>query len=95
MDNEKIVEMLLRLLEDMSYIKAKLNNIEEMKLSARVEMLEQQMTEHSKSIKSLENRNSTMEEFVRNNLNDKNKTNTGIWISIFIAVVTALIGVII
>ena len=50
----------------MSYVKAKLSNIEEQRLAARIDQLEAQNREHDKTIKSLERRNDTMEQFVRN-----------------------------
>ena len=37
MDNDKIQELLLQLVQDMSFVKAKLSNIEEQKLSARID----------------------------------------------------------
>lgn len=92
MDSEKVQEILLQLVTDMSYIKAKLDNIDEMKISNRIDLLEAQTREQERVIKSLENRNNKMEEFVRNNLNDKDKSNKNVWISIGIAMFTAVIS---
>lgn len=68
MGDEKIQELLLQLVKDMSFVKAKLSNIEEQKLSSRIDQLEAQNREHDKTIKSLERRNDTMEQW--NNLSE-------------------------
>lgn len=94
-DNDKIQELLLQLVQDMSYVKAKLSNIEEQKLSSRIDQLEAQNREHDKTIKSLEHRNNTMEEFVRNNMQENRKTQTGIFISMGMAVFSAVLSMII
>ena len=95
MGDEKIQELLLQLVQDMSFVKAKLSNIEEQKLSSRIDQLEAQNREHDKTIKSLERRNDTMEQFVRNNINDSKKQQTGIFISMGLAVFSAIVSVII
>ena len=95
MGDEKIQELLLRLVQDMSFVKAKLSNIEEQKLSSRIDQLEAQNREHDKTIKSLERRNDTMEQFVRNNMQDSKKQQTGIFISMGLAVFSAIVSVII
>ena len=95
MGDEKIQELLLQLVQDMSFVKAKLSNIEEQKLASRIDQLEAQNREHDKTIKSLENRNSTMEQFVRNNMQDSKKQQTGIFISMGLAVFSAIVSVII
>lgn len=101
MDDNKISDMLLVLMQDIAVIKAKLDAIEEIKLDAkainsRVDALEAQNREHDKTIKSLENRASTMEQFTRNNMADSKKQQTGVFISmgmaIFSAVISLLIG---
>ncbi len=95
MGDEKIQELLLQLVQDMSFVKAKLSNIEEQKLASRIDQLEAQNREHDKTIKSLERRNDTMEQFVRNNINDGKKQQTGIFISMGLAVFGAIVSVII
>ena len=92
MGEDKIQELLLQLVQDMSFVKAKLSNIEEQKLAARIDQLEAQNKEHAKTIKSLENRNNTMEQFVRNHLTDSKKQQTGIFISMGMAVFSALVS---
>ena len=94
MDNEKIQELLLQILQDMSYVKAKLSNIEEQRLAARIDQLEAQNREHDKTIKSLENRNNTMEQFVRNSMQDSKKQQTGIFISMGLAIFSAIVSLI-
>ena len=46
MGEDKIQELLLQLVQDMSFLKAKLSNIEEQKLSSRIDNLEAQNREH-------------------------------------------------
>ena len=95
MGDEKIQELLLQLVQDMSFVKAKLSNIEEQKLSSRIDQLEAQNREHDKTIKSLERRNDTMEQFVRNNMQDSKRQQTGVFISMGLAVFSAIISVVI
>lgn len=95
MDDNKVQELLIQLVQDMSYVKAKLHNIDEQKLVSRIDLLEQQSTEHSKTIKSLENRNNTMESFVRNSMSETRKTQTGIFISLGLAIFSAILNFII
>lgn len=95
MGEDKIQELLLQLVQDMSFVKAKLSNIEEQKLAARIDQLEAQNREHNKTIKSLENRSNTMEQFVRNHITDAKKQQAGIFISMGMAVFSAIVSAII
>ena len=94
MGEDKIQELLLQLVQDMSFVKAKLSNIEEQKLAARIDQLEAQNREHDKTIKSLENRSNTMEQFVRNNMSESRKQQTSIFISMGMAVFSTVISLI-
>ena len=94
MNGERIEELLLKLISDMAEVKAKLDAIEKQELSQRIDRLEAETREHAKTIKSLENRNNTMEQFVRNNLSDSRKTQTGVFISMGMALFSAVIGII-
>lgn len=95
MGEDKIQELLLQLVQDMSFVKAKLSNIEEQKLSARIDNLEGQNREHERIIRSLEKRNDTMEEFVRNNMQDSRKQQISVFISLGLAVFSAILSMII
>ena len=95
MGEDKIQELLLQLVQDMSFVKAKLSNIEEQKLAARIDQLEAQNREHDKTIKSLENRSNTMEQFVRNNMQDSKKQQTSVFISMGLAVFSAIVSLIV
>lgn len=100
MDDGKTQDLLLQLLQDIAIIKAKLDAIEEIKLDAktigvRVDHLEAQNREHDKSIRSLENRASTMEQFTRNNMVDSKKQMTSVYISIGMALFSAILSVVI
>lgn len=92
MDNEKIQELLLQLIRDMSYVKAKLDNIDDQKFSSRIDQLEAQNREHDRTIKALEHRNDAMEQFVRNSMTESKKTQTSAIISIGIAMFSAFIS---
>lgn len=100
MDEGKTQELLLQLLQDIAVIKAKLDTIEEIKLDAkaigtRVDNLEAQNREHDKTIKSLENRANTMEQFVRNNLNDTKKQQTSIFVSMGLAIFSSIVSLLV
>lgn len=92
MGEDKIQELLLQLVQDMSFVKAKLSNIEEQKLASRIDNLEAQNREHDRTIKSLENRNNTMEEFVRSNMQESKKQQTSVFISMGMAVFSAVVS---
>ena len=95
MGEDKIQELLLQLVQDMSFLKAKLSNIEEQKLSARIDNLEAQNREHERTIRSLEKRNDTMEEFVRTNMQDSRKQQISVFISLGLAVFSAILSLLI
>ena len=100
MDDGKTQELLLQLLQDIAVVKAKLQSIEEIKLDAkaintRVDNLEAQNREHDKTIKSLENRANTMEQFVRGNMQEAKKQQTGVFISMGMAVFSAAISLLV
>ena len=92
MDDNRVEELLLQLIQDMAEVKAKLNNIDEQKLSNRVDLLEAQTREQERVIKSLENRELTLEEFIRNNMNEANKNNKAVWVSVGLAFLTAALS---
>ena len=95
MGEDKIQELLLQLVQDMSFVKAKLSNIEEQKLSSRIDNLEAQNREHDRIIRSLEKRNNKLEEFVRDSMQDTKKKQTSIFISIGLAIFSAVLSMII
>ena len=59
MGNDRTEELLLQLIQDMAEVKAKLNSLDEQKLSSRVDLLEAQTREQERIIRTLENREST------------------------------------
>ena len=95
MGEDKIQELLLQLVQDMSFLKAKLSNIEEQKLSSRIDNLEAQNKEHERTIRSLEKRNDSMEEFVRTNMQDSKKQQISVFVSMGLAVFSAILSMII
>ena len=92
MGNDRIEELLLQLIQDMAEVKSKLNNIDEQKLSSRVDLLEAQTREQERIIKTLEKREATLEDFIRDNMNEANKSNKTVWVSIGIAFLTAALS---
>ena len=95
MGEDKIQELLLQLVQDMSFLKAKLSNIEEQKLSSRIDNLEAQNREHERTIRSLEKRNDSMEEFVWTNMQDSRKQQISVFVSMGLAVFSAILSMII
>lgn len=93
-ETNKIEDLLLRLIEDVAYIKAKLDNIEEQDLGSRIDNLEAENREHDRIIKSLERRCNTMEEFTREQITDAKKQQSGVFISMGLAVFGAILSVI-
>lgn len=89
MGSDRTEELLLQLIQDMAEVKAKLNNIDEQRLSSRIDLLEAQTREQERVIKTLEKRELTLEEFIRNNMNEANKSNKAVWASIGVAFLTA------
>ena len=92
MGNDRIEELLLQLIQDMAEVKSKLNNIDEQKLSSRVDLLEAQTREQERIIKTLEKREATLEEFIRDNMNEANKSNKTVWVSVGLAFLTAALS---
>ena len=92
MGNDRTEELLLQLIQDMAEVKAKLNNIDAQRLSSRVDWLEAQAREQDRVIKTLESRESTLEELIRNDMNEANKSNKAVWSSIGIAFLTAALS---
>ena len=92
MNEDKTQELLLQLIKDMSYVKAKLDALDEQKISSRVDALEAQNKEHDRIIKALENRANTMEQFTRNNIMDSKKQQTSTFISMGMALFSAVIS---
>ena len=85
----------MKLLGDMAEVKAKLDSIEKQELGARIDRLEADSREHAKTIKSLEHRNDTMEQFVRNNMTETNKNNKSLHVSVGLAVFSAILSLIV
>lgn len=94
MGDEKIQDMLLELIKNVTRIEAKLDAIDEQRLSARIDALEAQNKEHDRVIKSLENRSSTMEQFTRNNILDTKKQQTSVFISMGLAIFSSILSIV-
>lgn len=92
MGSDRIEELLLQLIQDMAELKAKINAMDEQKLSSRIDMLEAQAREQERAINSLEKRADTMEQFTRDSLNEQNKTHISVWIGIGVALFGAIVS---
>ena len=100
MEENKTQDLLIQLMQDIAVIKAKLDVIEEIKIDAktigtRVDHLEAQNREHDKSIRSLEHRQNEMEAFTRRNMQESKKQANGVFVSMGIAVFSAVVSVVI
>ncbi len=94
MSDEKVQELLLKLIEDVATINAKLDSINEQRLANRMDLIEAQTREQERVIKGLEHRNDKLEEFVRSALVEKEKDNKALWTSIGLAVFSVILTVI-
>ena len=97
MDNEKIMAMLLELLQKTAVIESKLNMLEELKINEkdlihRIDKIENQNAEHDRVIKSLERRANVMEEWNRNKMNESKKQQTSVFISLGLALFSAILS---
>lgn len=94
MNEEKTQELLLKLIEDTAWIKAKLTTIEsqQSQLVPKVDALEQQNANHERSIRALEHRSNELEEFVRNNMIDSKKQQTSVTLSVVLALGSAFVS---
>ena len=89
MNNDRIETLLLQLLQDVSEIKTKVIALDEQNLGNRIDIVQSQTNEHERVIKYLEERANNLEDYVKNELTEKNKSNKSIWISIGVAFFTA------
>lgn len=94
MDNEKIQELLLQLVQDMAYVKTKLNSLDEQKLASRIDYLEAVTSERVKLIDNLENRIAIIENHIRASLEESKRNNMSIWLSVGIAILSTILSII-
>ena len=94
MNDDKTLELLIQLVADMSFVKSKLVSIEEQHLSTRLDTVENKTAEHDRVIPSLERRCNEMEKFVRNNLQENNRRHISTFVSMGLAVFSAIVTLI-
>ena len=97
MDETKLYDMLMIIMQKLAVLEAKIDSIEEIKIDAktvsnRVDKLEAHCERHDKQLSQLENRANTLEQFVRNNLNDSKKQQTSVFISMGLAILGAVLS---
>lgn len=100
MNDDKIENLLIRLLEEMAIVKSKLETLDDLKsdsknINTRVDHIEAQNERHEHSIKALENRANKMEEFTRNNMQESKKQLTSVWVSMGLAVFSVILNIIV
>lgn len=100
LEDDKIESLLIRLLEEMAIVKSKLETLDDLKtdsktINIRVDKIEAMNERHDHTIKSLENRANKMEEFTRNNMADAKKQQTSVFISIGMALLSAVLSIVI
>ena len=100
MNENRVEELLLKLIEDMAVVKSRLDSIEEIKLDAKelaskVEKIESEQSTHHKQLQSLEKRQSTLENFIRNEMTDSQKQSKTITVSVGVAVVSAIVTIVV
>ena len=100
MDEKKTTELLLTLVQDISYIKGRLDTLDELKIeqkenSNKIEKIEAQNERHERQINSLEKRASTMEEWNRNKMNDSKKQMSSVFVSMGVAIFSAIVSIVV
>lgn len=98
-ESNKIEDLLLKLLEEMAVVKSKLEVLDDLKsdsktINTRVDHIEAQNERHEKSIQTLEHRANEMEKFTRDNIINSKKQQTSIFISLGMAVFSAILSII-
>ena len=97
MNEDKMYEMLMSIMQDLAVVKSKLDTLEEIKIdaktsNAKIEKLENITERQEKQISALENRSNTLERFVRDNMVESKKEKNGVMLSIGIAVLSATLS---
>ena len=92
MGDEKATELLLQILQDMSFVKAKLESIDEQKITSRLDELESSSKENSRVIKKLEQETEKTEDFIRSSLVNSRHQQTTIFVSLGVALFSAVLS---
>lgn len=92
MGDEKATELLLQILQDMSFVKAKLESIDEQKIASRLDELEASAKENSRVIEKLEKETDKTEDFIRNSLVNARHQQATIFVSLGVALFSAVLS---
>ena len=100
LDDNKVQELLLQIVQDVSWIKAKIEVIENLEGEhkdnlKRIEQLESQCREHDRVVKSLEKRCNTVEQVLRQNMDSQGKMGWKIIGSMAACIFSAIVSVIV
>ena len=98
MNEDKMYEMLMSIMQDLAVVKSKLDTLEEIKIdaktsNAKIERLENITERQEKQITTLENRSNTQKQKKRNNMVESKKEKNSIMLSVGIAVLSAILSV--
>jgi predicted DNA binding CopG/RHH family protein len=98
-ENNKIEDLLLKLLEEMAIVKSKLEVLDELKddsknINARVDKIEAMNERHNDSIQKLEHRANVMEQYQRDKMIDSKKQMTSVYISMGMALLSAVLSIV-
>lgn len=92
MGDEKATELLLQILQDMSFVKAKLESIDEQKITSRLDELESSSKENSRVIQKLEKETEKTEDFIRSSLVNSKHQQATIFVSLGVALFSAVLS---
>lgn len=97
MNEDKMYEMLMSIMQDLAVVKSKLDTLEEIKIdaktsNAKIEKLENITERQEKQISSLENRSNILEQFVRDSMIESKKEKNSVMLSIGIAILSATLS---
>ena len=98
MEDKQIESLLLKLVEDMAVVKSKVEILDELKseqkeVLSKVNKLDGEVVTHTEQIKKLEKRSDEVENYLRDEVEETNKSNKSVFISVGVCVVTAAINI--
>lgn len=92
MDHDKMMDLLVQIVSDMSYVKTKLENIDDQKIINRIDALESQNSESTKTIKDLEDEVKRINEYMFSNLDNTKRYQTTVFVSLGLAIFSAILS---
>lgn len=98
MGDKQIESLLLKLVEDMAVVKSKVEILDELKseqkeVLSKVNKLDGEVATHNEQIKKLEKRSDKVENYLREEVEDANRVNKSIFVSVGVCIVTAAVNI--